>query len=44
MNEVYVTIPGRDLARVLDALDTVDAANGTLAGYHRERRQTLSIG
>ena len=43
-DELYVSIPGRDLARVVDALDTIGAANETLAGYHRERRQTLSTG
>jgi len=41
-DELYVMVPGRDLARVVDALETIVAANDTLAGYHRGRRQTLS--
>jgi len=41
-DELYVMVPGRDLARVVDALGTIVAANDTLAGYHRGRRQTLS--
>ena len=41
-DELYVVIPGRDLARVVEALETIVAANDTLAGYHRDRRQTLS--
>ena len=41
-DELYVVIPGRDLARVVDALETIVTANDTLAGYHRGRRQTLS--
>jgi len=43
-DELYVMVPGRDLARVVDALETIVAANDTLAGYHRGRRQTLSSG
>jgi uncharacterized protein (DUF169 family) len=41
-DELYAAIPGRDLARVVDALDTIAAANATLADYHRGRRQQLS--
>jgi len=41
-DELYVMVPGRDLPRVVDALGTIVAANDTLAGYHRGRRQTLS--
>ena len=41
-DELYVVIPGRDLVRVVEALETIVAANDTLAGYHRGRRQTLS--
>ena len=41
-DELYVMVPGRDLARVVEALETIVAANDTLAGYHRDRRQTLS--
>jgi len=41
-DELYVVIPGRDVAQVVDALDTIVAANDTLADYHRGRRQTLA--
>ena len=41
-DELYVVIPGRDLAQVVEALETIVAANDTLAGYHRGRRQSLS--
>ena len=41
-DELYVVVPGRDLSRVVEALATIVAANDTLAGYHRGRRQTLS--
>ncbi len=38
-DELYAAIPGRDLARVVEALDTIVAANATLADYHRDRRR-----
>jgi uncharacterized protein (DUF169 family) len=41
-DEIYVAIPGRDLARLADALDEIGAANATLEDYHRQRRQQLS--
>jgi uncharacterized protein (DUF169 family) len=41
-DELYVAIPGKDLPSVVDALDTIVAANATLADYHRERRTRLS--
>jgi uncharacterized protein (DUF169 family) len=41
-DEIYVAIPGRDLARLADALDEISAANATLEDYHRERRRQLS--
>ena len=41
-DELYAAIPGRDLARVVEALDTIVAANATLADYHRDRRRQLS--
>ncbi len=41
-DELYVVLPGRDLPRVVEALDTVVAANAALADYHRARRQQLS--
>jgi len=41
-DELYVAIPGRDLARVAAELTTIISANDTLAEYHRGRRRTLS--
>jgi uncharacterized protein (DUF169 family) len=41
-DELYVVVPGRDLPPVVEALETIVAANDTLAGYHRSRRQALS--
>ena len=41
-DEIYVAIPGRDLARLADALDEITTANATLEDYHRERRRQLS--
>jgi uncharacterized protein (DUF169 family) len=41
-DELYVAIPGRDLARVAAELTTILSANDTLADYHRGRRRTLA--
>jgi uncharacterized protein (DUF169 family) len=41
-DELYVVIPGRELARVVDHAQTIAAANAQLADYHRGRRQTLA--
>jgi uncharacterized protein (DUF169 family) len=41
-DELYVVIPGRDLARVVGELQTIVAANDALADYHRGRRQALA--
>jgi uncharacterized protein (DUF169 family) len=41
-DEIYVAIPGRDLARFADALDEIVRANAILEDYHRQRRQQLS--
>src|SRR5205823_2162760 len=40
-DELYAVIPAIDLERVADEVETIVAANLTLAEYHRERRQTL---
>jgi len=40
-DELYIVVPGRDLLRVVDALQTIATANAELAEYHRARRQTL---
>jgi uncharacterized protein (DUF169 family) len=41
-DELYAVVPGRDLARVADELETIATANAQLAEYHRGRRQTLA--
>ncbi len=41
-DELYVTIPGRDIAKLTDEAATVAAANVSLAEYHRGRRQALA--
>jgi uncharacterized protein (DUF169 family) len=43
-DDLYVVVPGKDLPRVADEAQTIAAANAKLADYHRERRQTLTIG
>lgn len=41
-SDLYVTVPGKDLSRIAQALQTIMTANATLADYHRQRRQTLT--
>jgi uncharacterized protein (DUF169 family) len=41
-DELYVSVRGRDVARVADEIDTITNANATLADYHRGRRATLA--
>ena len=41
-DELYVVVPGKDLGRITDALDTIMSANATLSGYHRERRASIT--
>ncbi len=41
-DELYLAVPGKDLTRVADELETVAAANVRLMEYHRQRRQLLS--
>ncbi len=41
-DELYVVIPGRDLSKVVDQVQTIAVANAQLADYHRARRQTLA--
>ncbi len=38
-DELYVTIPGKALAKVLERLDVILAANAQLETYHRQRNQ-----
>jgi hypothetical protein len=41
-DELYVTVPGRDLARIVAELATTVSANDTLSDYHRGRRRSLA--
>ena len=41
-DELYVAVPGRDLAKVAEEIQTIAAANARLSEYHRERRQALA--
>jgi len=41
-DELYMAVPGKDLAGVADALQTIVEANATLMEYHRGRRQALA--
>src|SRR6267142_4147570 len=41
-DELYVVIPGKDVARVADEAQTIANANLKLSEYHRGRRQTLA--
>jgi uncharacterized protein (DUF169 family) len=41
-DELYVVIPGRDLAKLASESQTIAAANAALSDYHRGRRQALS--
>jgi hypothetical protein len=41
-SELYVAVPGRDLARVTQEASIVQRANATLLEYHRGRRRELA--
>ena len=41
-DELYVVVPGKDLARIADEVETIAAANAKLFEYHRGRRQDLA--
>ena len=40
-DELYVTVSGKDLQRVVDQLETIGTANQALKDYHTVRRATL---
>ena len=40
--EMYSMVPGKDLDRVADELETIASANAKLHEYHRSRRQEIS--
>ena len=42
-DELYVVVPGKDLARVADEVQTIAAANAQLSEYHQSRRQALAM-
>ena len=41
-DELYAVVPGRDLAKLADALETIASANAQLAEYHRTKRASLA--
>lgn len=41
-DELYVAVPGRDLAKVADEAQTIAIANAKLSEYHRGRREALA--
>ena len=41
-DELYVAVPGKDLVRIADQVETIAAANAKLSEYHRGRRQGLA--
>jgi len=41
-DELYITIPGRDIARVAQELETIVSANQKLAEYHTQRKAALT--
>ena len=41
-DELYAVLPGRDLTRVADELETIASANAQLAEYHRGKRAALA--
>jgi uncharacterized protein (DUF169 family) len=40
-DELYLTVPGPQLGRTLDELDTILTANRELEKFHRDRKATL---
>lgn len=41
-DELYSALPGSALEKIVEALETIGAANHTLADYHQQRRAQLS--
>ncbi len=41
-DELYVAVPGKDLARIAEEAQTIATANAKLSEYHRGRRQALA--
>jgi uncharacterized protein (DUF169 family) len=42
MSELVVAVPGKDLTKILNEIETVASANAQLAEYHRGRREALA--
>ena len=42
-DELYVVLRGADLDRIAAEIDTIQSANRTLDGYHRDRRARLTV-
>jgi uncharacterized protein (DUF169 family) len=40
--ELYLAVPGRDIARVAQELQTIASANAQLLAYHKDRKQKLT--
>ena len=40
--ELYLAVPGKDIARVADELKTIASANAQLLSYHQDRKQKLT--
>lgn len=41
-DELYIAVPGKNLPRIAEEIETIAAANAQLAEYHRGRRQALA--
>jgi uncharacterized protein (DUF169 family) len=41
-DELYAVVPGRDLASVMDEIQTIATAHAQLAAYHRGKREALA--
>jgi uncharacterized protein (DUF169 family) len=41
-SELYAMVPGKDVERVADEIETVASANAKLREYHQSRRQGIS--
>jgi uncharacterized protein (DUF169 family) len=41
-DELYVAVPGRNLAKLVEVAQTIATANAALSDYHRGRRQALA--
>ena len=42
-DELYITLPGKEVARIADELGTIKQANTLLSDYHRGRREALAV-